>query len=63
MLVWVLTAIIQYQSLFQYHPYQIKHTLASKYLKQNKTTIQDRHDIGEITKGQIGLKWPSPILT
>ena len=45
------------QSLFQYH---IKSNI---HLHQNiqKITIQDRHDIGEIAKGQIGLKWLSPL--
>ena len=47
----------QSQSLFQYH---IKSNI---HLHQNiqKITIQDRHDIGEIAKGQIGLKWLSPL--
>ena len=49
--------LYQSQSLFQYH---IKSNI---HLHQNiqKITIQDRHDIGEIAKGQIGLKWLSPL--
>ena len=49
------------QSLFQFQ-YHIKSNI---HLDQNiqKITIQDRHDIGEIAKGQIGLKWLSPLET
>ena len=48
--------IIQFNLYFNTIKYNI-------HLHQNilkKITIQDRHEIGEIAKGHIGLKWLSP---
>ena len=33
------------------------------YINNENNTIQYKHDIGEMAKGQIGLKWPSPCIT
>ena len=41
--------------------FTIKHSKSNIKFTSKIRTIQDKHDIGEMAEGQIGLKWPSPI--
>ena len=38
-------------------------TIYTMYINNENNTTQYKHNIGEMAKGQIGLKWPSPCIT